>query len=1267
MKTGRNEPCPCGSGKKYKKCHLNTPMETMQSVEEEEEDTSDVFARYRKTDKLNQFGALQLVSQNHGKNLRIEDLIFNSFKSIDISDEILTYQNLTDIFNNHYSYDYREDPTDNFFTENVIFFGGNYIVYPGIAENGTQILNNFLEGIFTVDNNLPHEFKLKVHNATRFLLEISTTIANRSGHVRFLTENSDGDNENITVPIEKVFDKLKAAIWFTNKDINNMSKAIDVPISTLNDFLCDEKELPDEYDCNDLFLVEKPLYNDGTDYLVIFPTGIIIAITNYIKSLAIEYNCVTELHNCYYKWQWKKIVDYCYEMSWKLTSIQLPPTDIGVKEGIFQIDNDKLAYVCLIKAGLQVSDEDNDGLEDGNEFVSHEKKNNKYAAREKEVLEYLKGLSKSKYRYFTLNILGSLGEMFFFSWNKPETGNQTLTFGFSDFQKVIFAGDLDELSLWKFSKAYLVANETTTFSPLTGMLNTYVAYKQNEGSMLPSDAAAPNFMIIDLGMATEFGRNAIINRDEHAAPLWHNDVIAHLPVKKHSKYAPIYTERELSLKVNLLVESYSCPIWVTNSQAKKIGDKNAINDFVEAIAFWLFKLTQQINGQINQLGDEPIEIKIEIDSAFINGIQTFEFQEIKETDISIGISLQGRIIKVSIPQNISQLLIVEHNAGERLIMKRILNGLNQLLDNRGLLAINDVELNNSIDAAIPFGRAKMILFVDAAKDPRLRDFKLLSTRYIQDTETSFILDNLVKNLNLSTPIPVELTTPKEKTALCREVVSSLIAQIEAKLKAFDAEELLKWLITYNERYVHNREFREILIPARIACFSDFPTEVAELTKKEGKLVGSSLAIRCLIEFVAAVPHFGNTEVNLDDLDVLLALMHEVCQWGVISDTIHFGMSDPQMGLLPSGRIGFSREFSNDFIKPFQDARAENEVYDLVASFDDKIRIKPEKEAVTYTGDVKEVDDAFASEYGINLTQVMHILRELMNISLLKEESVMIMDEQSLIKMVAANTKDLKETDIIMGLQILSLDKRESITKAPVGFEMEDIFPWRYNRALSYIRRPIVKMELPDGTINYYWGFRHVMAAGENLRALVMSGRLRTKQGTLLDSFIAKMNNEKGDAYRNSVCEFLKGKTLLRIIDYEVKISPSGHLQADIDYGDIDIMAIDEASKIIYSIECKNTVSARVAHEMKTEMDKYLGREAASGMIQKHVERDEWLQANKEKVLAFIQTNEEYTIKSLVLTSEEIPLIYLAKEKLPIPVLSFKSLRRKGAIMLDELK
>ncbi len=32
LKTGRNEPCPCGSGKKYKKCHLEADEKELSRV-----------------------------------------------------------------------------------------------------------------------------------------------------------------------------------------------------------------------------------------------------------------------------------------------------------------------------------------------------------------------------------------------------------------------------------------------------------------------------------------------------------------------------------------------------------------------------------------------------------------------------------------------------------------------------------------------------------------------------------------------------------------------------------------------------------------------------------------------------------------------------------------------------------------------------------------------------------------------------------------------------------------------------------------------------------------------------------------------------------------------------------------------------------------------------------------------------------------------------------------------------------------------------------
>jgi len=35
---------------------------------------------------------------------------------------------------------------------------------------------------------------------------------------------------------------------------------------------------------------------------------------------------------------------------------------------------------------------------------------------------------------------------------------------------------------------------------------------------------------------------------------------------------------------------------------------------------------------------------------------------------------------------------------------------------------------------------------------------------------------------------------------------------------------------------------------------------------------------------------------------------------------------------------------------------------------------------------------------------------------------------------------------------------------PVGLAGKDIFPWSYNRELSYLRRPVIRYQYDDGTV-----------------------------------------------------------------------------------------------------------------------------------------------------------------------------------------------------------
>ena len=133
------------------------------------------------------------------------------------------------------------------------------------------------------------------------------------------------------------------------------------------------------------------------------------------------------------------------------------------------------------------------------------------------------------------------------------------------------------------------------------------------------------------------------------------------------------------------------------------------------------------------------------------------------------------------------------------------------------------------------------------------------------------------------------------------------------------------------------------------------------------------------------------------------------------------------------------------------------------------------------------------------------------------------------------------------------------------------------------------------------------------------------------------------------------------------------MNADKDYGDIDVMAYNPATNVLYSIECKNTNTAKNVREMRTEMDSYLGRgenletDKKRALVLKHLRRHQWLVNNMEQVKSVIGTTEAPIVKSMMLTAAVIPTSYLKREETPLSILNFPELKLKGLAYLDSCK
>lgn len=1266
-KIGRNDPCPCGSGKKYKLCHLNKDNNFKGAAAEPMPlpmRFSELIKKYNSIQIIGLLGALQLNPVNHGRNFRFEQMIRETLLQFNADDErpLASWETLKTIIENYETGKSYEDPLTNAFTETAIFEEGNYVVYSGIYVGFTEILNQLTECIFLQKNNLNKEFVKKVRDAIGLLLFMSNSVAKDAGQNAYIYE--EGITGEIEFPEYDQAVRYTDAIYFPKDYLTEICTKHGYNQTIIENFLlvpgC--SELNDDDPDNNIVNF-KPLLEVNKDIILYMPTGIANAIIDYIYSEAKKYNSYDELLDLLYARQFHLSCIALAKTGWLATDIALPPYKgtVSIEETVFQFDNQKLAYICYINSGRKLMVVDK---------KVESKEADPYESRTNEVVQYLSTInSEQPINVFCLYIIAEVAQDFYFMWSKPSAGNQSLALTYRELWTIAHSEKIDSLSLWKFAKCYSRTNELTRIMAMGGTMDAYAIYRKNHGSLLHSDDANPlgGILMIVNGSSDDFRRDVQKKENEHAVPIFYKGQLAYAKVTRFKDYAPIYIEREISNNFRIVIESYKMPIWITNTQTK-LNKESWATYACEAVAFWLNKMTDQLSSFINKQSLIQFEIEIFADEKLLHA-EEYIIKDVKPEDIVLNSEVVAPTLKISVPFEFLYAVILPDNSADKILMKAVLNGLVLYIETSGnTTELNKESIDEIIEAVLRPKQAKMLLFSDASANIKMDDRHLPSLRYIKDTDVSYTLDNLTSYLPKEYVIPTKIADKPSKIKLCDNIVAALIVQITNKIAEFDGEDLLKWLIRRNEKCIQVREFREILIPAKIACFSDIDSEIEGLMDGDKNLVTTAHATRTLIEFVASKIPTGGKWPNLDDIDELLAFTNQLTEWGSLSEAMRLNLDDPEMGLLPSGRIGTEKTLEREAFRPYAVAKNESEVFRNVEGFESNYVPSRKTGPAIATDESRGLDTAFKAEFGITVTTLSKVIGALINEGFIKAESCVVIGKESLIA-ILKKIEDITSEDINISIDLLTLLERDAIGVPPQGYTPLDIFTWRYNRSISYIRRPLVQVSRA-GTIYYYYGYRHLMQFIDNLFYLLYSSKLPNPKTDEMKSWLAEVSGDKGKPFRKEVKEWFEQNTDFQVIPHEVKMDrqvPAGHLQTDEHYGDIDLLVVDHSKHIIYPIECKNISGGRNVHEMKVEMDDYLGRDGKDkkAKMLKHVKRHRWLNENKTALSQFVTDIDQYSIRSLILTADEIPLAYIRKDDLPLPVKSFVFLRKNGIAYFAE--
>lgn len=1225
-KLGRNDPCLCGSGKKYKKCCIGIIDENFTQTT----NFKDYLRNNNSLELIKIFSLLQLIPKNHSKIVRLEIIQDIIIKNLNNKKNSISYKQLQDVIHQNFEDDYREDPSESSFTENITFLNGNNIVFTGIAQESTNTNQCLLNAIFFVENELSESFKEKVKAGTLLLLHILNEIALKLGYNRYIFEESY--RERLTFPSEDFILKNKELFVVSKDDLEKVYKKFNLVENIIDEFSIEPSEALN-HEGEETILVQKPFVKLEDNYYLALPSAQTYSLNLFIIRIAKEYNELDLLKSTYDE-VIRNESDKYLAAYWTKKKIEI---ELTLDESIWQFDKNKFAYVC---------------------YLSDEAKNDIEARANHVIKLSKKTLNIKDIEFFAVHVFApfSLNEISTFGFQTIEEAKYQLQLGVFDFERIFTYWDVDSLTLWKYARAKERAEiRKLELVPFFSILTYFKWYKRNKDSFFPTDEKAPNYITFDFGMQGEVVIECNKKNDKHFIQIIDKSLgLGYVPVIKTETYAPIYTSEDIfNGYLRIALEKYSFPIWVSCENPFDYLGEN----FVKAILYWLNELYNSLNHFLSPLGKFPVSIVL----AFDDQIKEYTNEMLEEnydekTSIEYSINPKIREIKLKIPKQIYNVLHRKDNYGEQILMSAVFKSFNNLLKIYGNKGLDEDEIESMVYSCMPLSDAKMILTANSQTDVKLNASFIPKTRYVYDSDIAIILEENVNWLGNDVVIPKQIEFKEEKETLCVRLIDSLINQIRIRLKEYNSIELLEYLLLRHESLLHRQGEKDFGITARIKCFSHYEDVLESYTEYNTNLIKSSHAIRCLIEFVVAEQYQGNKIVNDDDADFLIALMVEIINYGVIKDSIKFDIDNPNMGLLESGRIGVSHHFYDDILINYRDSVTQDEILDYRESFYRKFK-KISSYSKNNNNNKKDtyydkVDLVFKDEWGITLPLINAISIYLSDLCFLNESSFLSCDEDEFVNIVKEGI-DVKEDTIRAYLNCLTLESRGKIDKPLDSKDYPEIFPWRYNRKLSYIRKPILKVGNDNSGYKLYWSARHLISATDNLIYLFHNGMLKVEPDKKkLGQLIAERNNIKGKEFRDEVYQWLSNYTSLDVIENEVKIKEKGTLAADKNYGDIDILAFDKKKKIIYSIECKNTKQAKIMYDFQNDLKNYLERQ-----LPKHINRGRWIKENIEQVKNVFKLIEgAWVVESIVISSYQLPIKYMSE--LSIPLYSLNEIKRK---------
>ncbi|HXM36341.1 MAG TPA: hypothetical protein VN920_14200 [Pyrinomonadaceae bacterium] len=1222
---------------------------------------------YDAVDLLAAIAALQLMPENSGRIVRLEAAahVAASLAAGDKQNRI-SPKKLGFILNSGPLGDARitrnEDPHEFGFTDSIAFIDGPFTVFPGIEDDSVFIVQNLLNAIFRHRRQIQNQDYLNAAFQLVFaVLLLSNEIAGRAGLSRSLNPVYAPEH-SVVIPSNKRFAELKTAVIFEQPEIDRLlwshgidPSSLEILIKRLGDIDLSSHRLHH----GELF--RHPIVRVADRYIISLPSRLLSALRHALLVQAVEAGLQSDVVARYTGAVWETVVESLYYLEIHPATLQNDdlPRVPNIAEGMFHLDNDKALYVILATDPLV----DYDTNETFGRWTTGDLQERIEGAVDAAVSHLLQ-LPQPPNDILVLELTQGIGR----SYQLAIRNLKWLPFlylGAADLSTIAQLEGGNKLLLWKYARASARIRQRLEINSAS-LLDEFFLYRKHGHSYYIADTETYNFISVLPGYAGELREELRRERDWHwvrSYRLGQTIDLLNVTLLHSDSQIPIYISKACVFEaaVELLVEGFAPPVWITNvpfESEEEARARGIYAQLAEAIAYWLWQFTPSLKHWISSLRRKYLRILVEVRLEQPASWETRATRPGEEPAITSETNNAEGTIRMTFKAGMNFLLQGPDNRGEREMMRVLLKELANLVDDDDKNLMSDNAIERMLDRDAPLGVKKKILLFDANSVPEIVREGLPPYRALQRADENELLDELGAYLTVDKGMQIGRVADDQRTSVLQTAVGFFYTELQKLVATLSPDRLLEWLVSYQEAAIRDQVFHQLTIPTRLACFSSEEEMIKRLDKETPRHNLTVVASRFIIEYVTAVPPNGLRPISMSVYDRMQSLASQIIEWGSESDLIHYELVDYPLEILPSGRLGADRTQYQRAHAQYMPSVMSGDISRSTRAFKELWNHEAARTDESANRRLAALNTAAIAEFGFSMSEQLDFVVAAINLGREINPGAAKLSRSDFLVRISATMNQAPER-VSSILDMLLLTPRSSFLKPSEPYRTEDVYPWRFNRQLSYLRRPFLlrhRHENNPPSEEILWGIRHLEGCWKNILGLCTQGRLKANSSQMIQ-LMGAFNRERGKRFNNQVAEVFKTNPNLIVRTGVRKIGSLKLLDQEGDLGDIDVLVLDRKKKRLFLVECKDLAQARTPHEMSSELTNlFRGTDQKKPIVALHQRRTDWARQHVSELLEWldIKVTKGWKVFPLIVVDRELFTPYLVNS--PIPITAVEGLR-----------